>query len=74
MQQKLEMVIFGQIQLNFVYFWYLKASMKIFFSTQFVHKCSPKCLETIDILRFQKYFKLRMKWLFLYNELWSYMF
>ena len=32
MQQKLQMVIFGQIWLHFVYFWYLKASM-IFFDT-----------------------------------------
>ena len=56
-----------------MYFWYLKASLK-FFSRHFVRKCSPKCLESINILRFQKYFKLRIKWLFLYNELWSYMF
>ena len=45
-----------------------------FFLTQFVRKYSPKCLETIIMLRFQKYFKLGIKLLFLYNELWSYMF
>ena len=61
------MAFFGPFQLNFVYFWCLKASMK-FFSTQLVRKYSPKCLETINILRFQKYFKLRIKWLFLYNN------
>ena len=44
------------------------------FWTQFVRKCSPKYLETIFILSFQNYFKLRIKLLFLNNELWSYMF
>ena len=33
MQRKLQMAIFGQIYINFVYFWYLKAYVKIFLDT-----------------------------------------
>ena len=32
--------------------------------TQFVRECSPKCLETINVLSFQNYFELLIKLLF----------
>ena len=42
--------------------------------SRFLRKCFPKYIETIDIISFQKYFKLSMKLLLFYTELWSYIF
>ena len=54
-------------------FLIFKSLNESFFWTQFVRKCFPKYLETINVLIFQKCFKLRIKLLFLYIELRSYM-
>ena len=56
-----------------MYFWYLNALIKKIW-TQFVAKGSPKHLGTIIVLSFQNYIKLRIDCLFLYTELWNYMF
>ena len=60
---------FWTILNKFCVFLFLKGLNEIFFWAQFVRNCSPKCLETIIILSYQKYFKLRIKFLSLYNEL-----
>ena len=74
MQQKLDMVIFGQFfEMNFVFFLILKSFYGKFL-WHCVRKCSLRSFETINILSSQKYFELFINLLFLYNDFWIYMF
>ena len=67
-QQKLEVVVFGQFSSKFRVFLMFKGLNKKNW-TQFVRKCSPEYLATITILNFQNDSKLCIKFLFLYAEL-----
>ena len=73
MQQKLEMVSFGQLKISFVYFWHLKTSGKNFFKHKKCVNVPLKILKLSSHLPSKK-IQIAHKIAFLNNEFWKYVF